>query len=150
MTEQQIQVEMRLYEEKISRRYFSFLILFLFVTILLIISVVTVFSGISYFELGYNWALLNIDSWIILSSVFIAVFIILILFFYSHICSVRKKICELEKPKPEFINGKMIHVYTYPKEKEGGLFSKTYIEIDEHNVLRLRTLMIPPEEVWGI
>ena len=31
---------------------------------------------------------------------------------------------------------------------EGGIFSKTYIEIDNKNVLRLRTLIIPPEELW--
>jgi len=54
------------------------------------------------------------------------------------------------KNKPvEYINGKKIHIYTSPKGTEGGIFSKTYIEIDEHNLLRLRTLMIPPGELWG-
>jgi len=148
MTEQLIQVEMRLYEEKLRSRYFLFLILFLIVAILLITTVAVVFSGISYADMGYNWAALNIEGWIILSSIILLVFIILSLFLYTHINSVRNKIIELEKPKPEFVNGKMVHVYTHPKEKEGGLFSKTYIEIDEHNILRLRTLMVPPEEVW--
>ncbi len=148
MTEEQIQVEMRLYEEKLRRKYFLFVKLFLIVTILLILSVVIVFSGVAYFESGYNWALLNLDGWIILSCAFFILFTILILIFISHLKSVRNKIIDLEKPKPEFLNGKLVYVYTHPVGKEGGLFSKTYIEIDEHNVLRLRTLMIPPEEVW--
>ena len=148
MSEQQIQVEMRLYEDKLKKRY-SFLIkLFLLFSLLLIIAIVIVFTGIAYFDSGYNWAGLDLNGWNILSSTFFALFIILILFFFLHISSVRKKIIELEKPKPEFINGKLVHVFTLPKGKEGGLFSKTYIEIDDHNVLRLRTLMIPPEEVW--
>lgn len=148
MSEQQIQVEMRLYEDKLKKRY-SFLIkLFLLIALLLILAIVIVFAGIAYFDSGYNWAGLDLDGWNILSSAFFAIFIIFILFFFIHISSVRKKIIELEKPKPEFINGKLVHVFTFPQGKEGGLFSKTYIDIDEHNVLRLRTLMIPPEEVW--
>ncbi len=38
---------------------------------------------------------------------------------------------------------------TYPEGVEGGIFSKTYVGIDEHNVLRLRTLMVPPDELWS-
>ena len=49
----------------------------------------------------------------------------------------------------EFINEKKVHIYTYPKGITGGIFSKTYIDIDGHNILRLRTLMIPPGELWG-
>jgi hypothetical protein len=148
MSEQQMQVEMRLYEDKLKNRYSFFIKLFLLITFLLLFAIIIVFSGVAYFELGYNWAGLNLDSWNILASGFFVFFIILILFFYYHFSSIRNKIIELEKPKPEFLDGKMVHIFTYPKGKEGGLFSKTYIEIDEHNVLRLRTLMIPPEEVW--
>ena len=32
---------------------------------------------------------------------------------------------------------------------EGGIFSKTYIHINDKTILRLRTLMIPPEDLWG-
>ena len=148
MSEKQIQVEMRLYEDKLRTKYSLLIKLFLLISLLLLLAVVIVFLGIAYFETGYNWAGLNFDGWNILASGFFVFFLILILFFYTHFSSVRKRIIELEKPKPEFIDGKLVHVYTIPAGKEGGLFSKTYIQIDEHNVLRLRTLMIPPEEVW--
>ena len=148
MSEQQIQVEMHIYEEKLRNKYSMFIKLFLVITFLLLIGILVVSLGISYFELGYNWAWLSLDGWNILASVFFVVFIFFVLIFYYHFSSLRNKIIELEKPKPEFIDGKKVHVFTFPDGKEGGLFSKTYIEIDEHNVLRLRTLMIPPEEVW--
>ena len=80
MSEQQIQVEMRLYEEKLRSRYSLFIKLFFLIAFLLILAVVIVFIGIAYFETGYNWALLNLDGWNILSSIFFVIFIILILF----------------------------------------------------------------------
>ena len=61
----------------------------------------------------------------------------------------KKKRMEKGKIEPEYINGKRVHVLTFPHGKEGGIFSKTYIQIDEDNVLRLRTLLIPPDELWG-
>jgi len=148
MSEKEIQVEMRLYKEKLRNRYSMFIKLFLLITFLLLIGIIIVFLGVAYFELGFNWAVLSLDGWNFLASAFFVFFIVLILIFYYHFSSLRNKIIELEKPKPEFIDGKKVHVFTFPDGKEGGLFSKTYIEIDEHNVLRLRTLMISPEEVW--
>jgi hypothetical protein len=61
--------------------------------------------------------------------------------------SVKNKRIELEKSKPEFIDGRRIFVYTFPEGVEGGIFSKTYIELDKHNVIRLRILMISPHEL---
>ena len=56
---------------------------------------------------------------------------------------------EAEKPKPEFIDGKRVYVYSHPERMEGGIFSKTYIAIDKHSVLRLRSLMVPPNHLWN-
>jgi len=78
----------------------------------------------------------------------IVIFIILELFFYFSLSGVQNKIKGLERPKPEFVDSKKIYAFTLPKAAEGGVFSKTYIEIDEHSTLRLRTLIIPPEEIW--
>jgi predicted ferric reductase len=145
MSEPQIQVELRNTEDKLRGRYSLLSKLFLIITILLIICVFVVFAGVGSF--GYNWALVSLNSWIILLCALIGVFIIFELIFYYHFSSLRKKRIELETPKPEYINGKILHVFTIPKGKEGGVFSKTYIDIDENNVLRLRYLIIPPEEL---
>jgi hypothetical protein len=50
---------------------------------------------------------------------------------------------------PDYIHGKRLYIYTNPSDSKGGIYSKTYIKIDENNVLRIRNLMIPPDELWN-
>ena len=145
MSEIQKQTGLRNIEDKLTGKYSILTKLFLIISILLIIWIIIVFVGVS--SLGYNWAGLSLEGWIITLCALFGFFIILELIFYSHYKTVKGKRVELKKPKPEFINGKKVYIYTRPEEKEGGIFSKTYIEIDEHSVLRLRSLMIPPEEL---
>ena len=140
--------ELRGLEDKLVGKYSRLTKLFLVITILLILLIAVAFLGIAGFGYGYNWMLVSLEGWIIIVSVLIAIFIILELLFYSRFSALKNKIKELEKPKPEFVDNKKIYAYTIPKGVEGGVFSKTYIEIDEHSALRLRTLIIPPEEIW--
>jgi hypothetical protein len=147
MSESEIQVELRNFEAKLQDRYSLFSKLFVLITIVLIILVLAVFLGIIVYENGYNWAGLSLEGWILGVCLIVSIFIILELVLYYHYNSVKHKRIGLEKPKPEFIDGRRIFVYTFPKGVEGGIFSKTYIEIDNNNVIRLRVLMIPPNEL---
>ena len=140
--------ELRNIESRLIRRYSRIIKLLLLITIIFIICISMVFIGITLGS-AHNWALFGIDTWIIAIIAIFGFFIILELIFYFHFYSVRNKAIELQKPKKEFIDGKRVYVFTYPKGKEGGIFSKTYIEIDNDNILRLRSLMIPPEDLWG-
>ncbi len=147
MTQSQIQVELRNEETKLGNRYTRFIKLFLLLTIIFIIIVAIVIFGIFIFGAGHNWALISLDAWLISVAVIILIFILLNIIFYFHFTSLQKKRIDLEKPKPEYIDGKRVYIYTFPTGKAGGIFSKTYIEIDNHSILRLRTLMIPPNEL---
>ena len=147
MAESEIQVELRNFEAKLQDRYAYISKLFLYITILLIVLVLVVFLGIIVYENAYNWAGFSLEGWILGVSLIISIFIILELILYFHYNSVKHKRIKLEKPKPEFIDGRRILIYTHPKGVQGGIFSKTYIELDTHNVLRLRILMIPPHEL---
>ena len=147
MTKSQIQVELRNEENKLGNRYTKLIKLFLLLTILFIILVAIVTFGIFIFGAGHNWALLSLDTWLIIITVIIFIFILLNFIFFIHFILIQKKRIDLEKPKPEYINGKRVYIYTFPTVKAGGIFSKTYIEIDKHSILRLRTLMIPPNEL---
>ena len=64
-----------------------------------------------------------------------------------------KNITDIESrvkwPNDLLIDGKKVYIFTFPKGAEGGVFSKTYIEIDKKNILRLRSLIVPPDELWG-
>jgi hypothetical protein len=104
--------------------------------------------GVYVWEYGYNWAVLSFDMWILILSGLIAASILINLVLYFHFGALDKKREKAERPKPEFIDGKRVHELTFPKESQGGIFSKTYIRIDEHNLLRIRLLMIKPNELW--
>jgi len=149
MSKPPIQTEMRSTELKLLRKYSFWSKLFILVIILLIILLSIVFLGVYIFGYGPNWALLSLDAWIIVISILCVIFILLVLFFYYNFSSNVSKRIELETPKPEFIDGKKVYIFTFPKGSEGGVFSKTYIEIDKKNILRLRSLIVPPDELWG-
>ena len=149
MPKPQMQTEMRINESNFFKKYSFWSKLFIYIIILLIILLSIVLLGVYILGYGYNWALLSLDAWIILICFLCVIFILLEIFFYFHLSSKIKKRIELEKPKPEFIEGKKVFDYTYPEGVEGGVFSKTYIEIDKNNILRIRSLIIPPDELWG-
>lgn len=108
-----------------------------------------VFSGILFWGYTYDWAGLNLDTWLLVASIIISVLIIFELALYFKYSNIKDKKVEIEKSKPEFINGRKVHAFTYPQGIEGGVFSKTYVEMDDHNVLRLRALMAHPSELWS-
>ena len=149
MSKVQIQPELREKEEKLRCRYSKLSIILFFVSLILVIWVVIVFLGATIWDYGHNWALISVDAWMYALSIFLLFAILLDLFLYSRFLKTVKKRVELEKPKPEYINGKRVNIFTHPIGKEGGIFSKTYIEIDKHNILRLRSLMVAPEDLWS-
>ena len=148
MSEVKIQTELRDKEDRLIKRYSLWSKLILLISIVLIVWILVVFMGILFWESGPNWAVISLDLWLIVLSVIFALFIILELVFYMHYNSVRDKRIILETPKPEYIDGKLVVIFTHPAGIEGGIFSKTYINIDKKSVLRLRTLLIPPEDLW--
>lgn len=135
-------------EKKLSAKYSILSKIFFIITIFFIIWIVVVITGI-IFEFGPTWTLLTLDNWVYALSVLIGIFVILDLIFYLHFISLRNKRIEKEKPVPEFHEGNRLYIYTHPKDAEGGIFSKTYIKIGENSILRIRTLMIPPSDLWS-
>ena len=136
-------------ENKLKARYSTLSKVFLIIAVLSTIWIVIVILGIYLLEFEYNWALLALASWIYVFCALMAFLVVLEIIFYIHYNTINKRRLEAEKPEPEFAKGKRLHTYTHPKGAEGGIYSKTYIMIDENNILRLRTLMISPQEIWG-
>ena len=122
--------------------------LFLTISILFLIWILFVAIGALFLKMPPNWALLNLENWIIVWSVLTVIFIMVEVFFYFQYTSKVYKKLEMNKPESEFLHGKRVYIYTYPKDAEGGIFSKTYISIDENSVLRLRGLIIPQHKLW--
>ena len=77
MSEVQNNFEMRRYEFKLQKRYTFLLILFLLLGIILFSWVVMVYSGILFLDYSHYWAVLTLEEWVIVSSIMIAIFIII-------------------------------------------------------------------------
>jgi len=135
-------------EDTLRVRYIKISKFFLVIAIIFILWVIAVGLGISMFELKPDWALATLDAWMNIMALVIGIFVLLDIIVYLHYSVVRKKRLEEERPKPEFIDGKRLYTYTYPQSSDGGIFSKTHIEIDDHSILRIRALLISPGEVW--
>jgi hypothetical protein len=136
-------------ENKLRVRYSKLSKVFLIIAFLFTIWIVFAALGVFILEKGPDWALLTLDNWVYAWCVLIGFFIVLELFFYFHYVFVRNRRLEQEKPRSESYRGKRLYVYTHPRGVEGGIFSKTYIQIDGYSMLRLRTLMIPPGDLWS-
>jgi hypothetical protein len=147
MSQSEISAKMLDFEKKISARYRWFFRQFFFISIILISLVVIAAIGIVYLGLGTNWFLFNFEGWIFGVLLAIGLFVLLEILFFLHFFFYRRKRLRLEQPQPEYIDGKIIIDITFPKGIDGGVFSKTYIEIDNNSILRLRNLMIPPDEI---
>jgi hypothetical protein len=147
MTDSEKLAKLLNYERKISARYKWFFKYFLIITLLLVLLLIISAVGIIFLGLGTNWFLFNFEGWILGGSIIIGLFIILEILFFLHILLIRRKMSKLGKPKTEYIDGKKIIDITFPKGTDGGVYSKTYIEIDNNNILRLKNLMIPPDEI---
>ncbi len=135
-------------EYTLGTRYTKITKVFLLIAILCVLWVAIVALGIVFMGLGPAWALVTLDTWIVILSVIFVFFIGIDVLLYAHYRLVRDKCIEAERPKPEFIDGKRVYEYTHQKGVEGGIFSKTYVTIDGHTVVRIRSLMIPPGELW--
>jgi len=149
MDEIELKTRLNEMEEILRLRYSKLSKIFLILGLLLVLWVVIVFIGARVLNYGYDWALLSVRNWILLVSIIIVVFILLIVIFSAHFYTVKKKLSSVKKPKVEYVAGKKVHVFTFPQGVEGGIFSKTYVEIDDENILRVRTLMLPPEKLWS-
>ena len=126
--------------------------LFLIISVLLLMWIVILISGVSYLELDPDWAGISISTWLLVISVLFAVFIVIdIIMYMSPTIFIKGEIQEFVSTEPssdEYLDGMKVYEYTYPKQKKGGLFSKTYIKVDNSTLIRVRNQMIPADLLW--
>jgi magnesium-transporting ATPase (P-type) len=116
----------------------------------IIYSLWTAFLIMSVYFLQFEnkWAILTIEQWILTAIVFISIAIVLEIILLLYYTLSRKKHILPEK-QLTFLEGKKVHNYTIPVNAKGGIFSKTYILIDEERILNFRYQMIPSKDLWG-
>jgi len=126
--------------------------LFLVITVVLIMWIVIVLSGPMFGVFEPDWAGLSPSLWLLMVSVFIGIFIVIdIILYATPRFFVDQSIVEfgtVELPEIENRNGKQVHEFTFPVGVKGGVFSKTYVQIEQNKILRIRNLMIKKEDIW--
>jgi hypothetical protein len=124
--------------------------LFLIIAIVLLMWIVIVVSGVSVLDFDPDWAGLSLSSWLLVISALFAAFIIIdIMMYVTPSLFVKGTIQEFtEESTVEHLDGMKVYEYTHPKNKTGGIFSKTYIKINEDTLIRVRNQMISAEILW--
>ena len=135
---------------KLGNKYSKSSKIFLVIAFLFLIWILFVALGSFVLEQGPYWSILNLENWIYIWCGLTLIFIILELGFYFHYSSKQSIDHKEIVYQPELMHGKRLHIYTHPEDAKGGIFSKTYIPIDEDNVLYLREQMISSDELWPI
>jgi hypothetical protein len=122
-------------------------------TVLYSLWIAILIMGVYFLKLGNKWAILTMEQWILSAIALISIAIGLEVVLLIQYTLLRKKQREQLEPKKqkhrEYIQGKQVHNYTIPLDAKGGIYSKTYILIDEDRVLNIRYQMIPPNNLWG-
>jgi hypothetical protein len=137
-------------EEKLKRRYLKASKLLFMFTVLYSLWIALVIMSVYFLPLGNKWAVLTLEQWILSAILLLGVVIGLEIIFILHNTLLRKKQVQAEQPQqPVYLQGKQVNIYTIPAGAKGGIFSKTFIMIDEARVLNLRYQMIPPNDLWG-
>lgn len=138
-------------EEKLKRKYLRFSKLTLLFTIIYAFWIAIVIIGTFFLKLGVTWASFTVEQWVLSAIALFVVFIIVELFFFLRLSikKLKKKGPKKVSTPAKFIKGKQVHTFTIPFGAKGGIFSKTYITIDDRSVLNLRYQVTVPNELWG-
>jgi hypothetical protein len=140
-------------EESQKQRLLKATKFFFLFTVLYTLWIAVIIMGVYFLGFGNKWAILTMEQWVLsaIALISIAIGLEVVLLVQSTLLS-RKRREQLEPKKQkqrEYIQGKQVHNYTIPLDAKGGIYSKTYILIDEDRVLNLRYQMIPPNNLWG-
>jgi len=122
--------------------------LFLILAIILFMWIVVLISGPIVLGWSSTWAGLSLSLWILIISVLIGLFILMDIILYLRPMPIENESFFQDVSTPETSSGLKVHNFTYPSESQGGLFSKTYVKIDDTNVIRIRNQMVSAEQLW--
>lgn len=134
-------------EEKEKQRLLKTSKLLFLLIIIYCLGVALIIIGTYFFQFGEKWAFLTGEQWILSAIVLISMAIFLEIVLILYFIFSKKKQPESEK-QPTLLEGKKVHSFTIPINAKGGIFSKTYIIINDELVLNLRYQMVPPFDLW--
>ncbi len=142
-------VQQQFNTDKYRRRYLRFSLIIFLLAIIFIIWIAILIGSIYYLGYGYKYAGLTMNQWIISITGIISFFVIVELIFIIHYHHIKQRATPKIHPKQRYFKGKRLHRYSLPSDAKGGLFSNTYVVIDDRNILNLRYQVLAPEKLWN-
>jgi uncharacterized membrane protein YcjF (UPF0283 family) len=138
-------------EETRKRRYLRFSKLILLFAMIYVLWIAIVIIGTFQLTLGVSWATFTVEQWVLSAIALFAFLIIIELLFFIRLSmtTYKKKKVQEGATSEQYIKGRRVHTFTVPLDAKGGIFSKTFIKIDESSVLNLRYQITAPPELWG-
>ena len=94
--------EMLEYEEKTRAKYSHISKLLFLIGIIIVLWVIVIFSGIFFWNYGYDWALISFENWLLASSVIIGILILFEIFLFVKYSSLKTKVEVVKKPERIF------------------------------------------------
>lgn len=151
-------------DSRLRRRYRRITVLLLIIAILFTAWTIAVVSAVFMLGIGGAWTVLTPTEWVIINIVVVVLFVFIDLFIFLRYRTTaqevepgvvserrrfrRRKGQEAPAPAPATIHGHEVFTMTLPSGAKGGIFSKTFVEIDDHRVLQLRYQIIPSSLLW--
>jgi hypothetical protein len=127
--------------------------LFIVIVVVLLMWLVIVGSAPLLLEFDPLWTGLSLGTWFLIISTLVGIFIVLDIIFYLKADQTPQAFEEFkpieEHTSPEYKDGKQVYEFTHPVGSKGGIYSKTYLQIDTGSILRIRQQMFTAEEVWS-
>ncbi len=106
-------------------------------SIILVLWVVVVTTGTYLLEEEDGWSGLYLSEWVMIVIVLLVVFIVFNAFFLFH----PSIVAVVSERGEEFIQGKRVYEYIYPEGEKEGVFSKTYVPVDDETLVRIKILL---------
>jgi len=126
--------------------------LFIIIVIVLLMWLLVVGSASLLLEFDPLWTGLSLGTWSLIISAFVGVFIIFDIILYMNTEPAVPQFQEFtpieEKAAVEYKEGKWVYEFTHPVGSKGGIYSKTYLQIDEGSIIRIRHQMFTADEIW--
>ena len=127
----------------------------LFVTVLMILLAVIVASwvgivviGVFYLGMANDWAGLSMEHWLLFGIGLLVIFIMITLII--HLLPIIQKMMIENKirKKPVLYKGKKVYEFTFPRGSDGGIYTRTYISVDDKDIINFRYQMVGSDELW--
>jgi hypothetical protein len=133
---------------RLKKRYITLSKLILLIAIIYSLWIAFIIISVYFLGFGNRWAVITMDEWILSAVILLGIFLGLEILFIFHHYMIRRRRIEQEKPKPVLYHGKEVHTFSLPIGSQGGIFSKTYVKIDEEHIVNIRYQMISPKNLW--